>query len=180
MQPLPQCYYGDGIAGTLSKRDFKKYVIFAGIVIVVTAVDQLTKAVVWKMVPLYDSIHVINGFFNLTHIQNPGGAFGFLADQHFALRNLLFLVISLIALGLVFYFYMSTPKTHQLLGFGFALIFGGAVGNLIDRIRMGRVIDFIDIYFRSYHWPAFNIADSAISLGIIIFLAHAVFKKLPY
>ena len=79
--------------------------------------------------------------------------------------------------GLIFYFYIKTPQSQAWLAAGFALIFGGAIGNLIDRVRFGVVIDFLDFYLHKYHWPAFNIADSAISAGIIIFLYYLVFKK---
>ena len=77
------------------------------------------------------------------------------------------------------YFYNKTPKSFVLLSIGFALVIGGAVGNLIDRIRMGKVVDFLDFYIGNLHWPAFNVADSAVSIGMIIFVFHLVFKKLP-
>jgi signal peptidase II len=75
--------------------------------------------------------------------------------------------------------YKKTPATHPLLASGFALIFGGAIGNLIDRVRFGKVIDFLDFFIGNLHWPAFNIADSAISVGITIFAVHLVLKKMP-
>jgi signal peptidase II len=84
-----------------------------------------------------------------------------------------------VAVGLIFYFYKKTPTEHSWLTAAFALIFGGAIGNLIDRIRFGMVIDFLDFYVGNLHWPAFNIADSAISIGIGIFLYHLIFKKMP-
>jgi signal peptidase II len=79
----------------------------------------------------------------------------------------------------IFLLYKNTPKTHSLLAAGFALIFGGAAGNLIDRIRFGKVVDFLDFYIGNLHWPAFNIADSAITIGIAIFIFHILFKKMP-
>lgn len=129
--------------------------------------------------PLYHSVPVIPRFFNITHIQNPGGAFGFLANQSSSLRTIVFLLISTTAVGLIFWFYKNTPKTHPWLANAFAMIFGGAIGNLIDRIRFGKVVDFIDLYLGNFHWPAFNVADSAISIGIAIFIFHLLFKKLP-
>jgi signal peptidase II len=75
--------------------------------------------------------------------------------------------------------YKKTPHSHKLLAFGFALIFGGAVGNLIDRVRFGSVVDFLDVYLGRFHWPAFNIADSAITVGIMIFLFHLLRKEMP-
>jgi signal peptidase II len=83
------------------------------------------------------------------------------------------------AVGLIFYFYHKTPPGQTLLSTGFALIFGGAIGNLIDRVRFGMVVDFLDFYIGRHHWPAFNIADSAITVGIFIFIYHLVVKKMP-
>ncbi len=92
---------------------------------------------------------------------------------------MLFVLISSLAGGLIFCFYRNTPQTHPWLATGFALIFGGALGNLIDRVRFGKVVDFLDFYLGSYHWPVFNIADSAITVGVAIFLIHLVLNKLP-
>jgi len=146
---------------------------------VVVLLDQATKLMVLAKMPLYQSIAVLPGFFNLTHIRNPGGAFGFMAAGSPGIRNLLFVGVSAIAMGLIVYFYRSTPKTHSFLASALALIFGGAVGNLIDRLRFGEVVDFLDVYVNTYHWPAFNVADSAITVGITIFIAHLVLGKLP-
>ncbi len=148
----------------------------AGLVVVM---DQITKALILDNLPLYNSITVVPGFFNITHIHNPGGAFGFLANQGAGLRKTVFLFVSLLAVCLIFWFYKKTPTTHRILATGFAMIFGGAVGNLIDRVRFGKVVDFLDFYIGNLHWPAFNIADSAITVGIGIFILHIVFKKLP-
>jgi signal peptidase II len=155
---------------------FWPFTLIAGLVVVL---DQLTKLLVLAKMPLYHSITVIPGFFNLTHIRNPGGAFGFMAGGSHGLRNLLFIGVSAIAMGLIVYFYRSTPKTHPYLASALAMIFGGAVGNLIDRLRFNEVVDFLDLYLGAYHWPAFNVADSAISVGITIFIAHVVFGKIP-
>ena len=156
-----------------------KYMRLAGVGGVIVIADQITKALILKSMPLYHSVPVIPGFFNITHIQNPGGAFGFLANQSANLRTIVFLLISSLAVGLIFWFYKNTPKTHPWLASAFAMIFGGAIGNLIDRIRFGKVVDFLDLYLGDLHWPAFNIADSAISIGIAVFIFHLLFKKLP-
>lgn len=150
--------------------------VVAGIVVVI---DQLSKVIIFEMLPLYGTVSVIPGFFNITHIHNPGGAFGFLAGHSAVWRYFVFLFISSLAIGLIIYYYHKTPKTHILLSCGFALILGGAVGNMIDRVRMGIVIDFLDFYIGNLHWPAFNVADSAISIGITIFIYHLVFNKMP-
>ena len=123
-----------------------KYVYLALVVAAVVLGDQVTKAVILNNLPLYQSLTVIPGLFDITHIHNPGGAFGFLADSGPGVRKLVFFFVTLMAMGLVFWFYVKTPPTHRFLATGFALIFGGAVGNLIDRIRFGKVIDFLDFY----------------------------------
>ena len=155
-----------------------KYLKLAVIVGLVIMFDQITKAVIQNTVLLYHSIEVIPGFFSITHIHNPGGAFGFMANKSSGLRNLLFLLLSSLAICLIFYFYKKTPQKYSLLSACFALILGGAFGNLIDRIRFGKVVDFLDFYIGNYHWPAFNVADSAITVGIAIYLFHLIFKKM--
>ncbi len=152
---------------------------FSLIVGLIVLLDQITKLLVLAWIPLYHSIPVIPGFFNLTHIRNPGGAFGFMAAGSQGIRNLLFIGVSALAMGLIVYFYRSTPKTHPYLASALAMIFGGAVGNLIDRLRFGEVVDFLDVYLGVYHWPAFNVADSAISVGITLFIAHVLLGKMP-
>ena len=152
---------------------------FAAIAGSVVLLDQITKWLVLENIPLYRAKSVIPGLFNLTHIRNPGGAFGFMAAGSQVLRNLLFIGVSIIAMGLIAYFYRSTPKRYPYLGSALALIFGGAVGNLIDRLRFGEVVDFLDVYVGAYHWPAFNVADSAITVGITIFILHVVLGKMP-
>ena len=155
---------------------YLKLIIIAGAIVVV---DQITKLLILAYLPLYDSIPLIPGVFNLTHIHNPGGAFGFLASHSSSLRSVVFLLVSTLAVGLILWFYVKTPPSHPMLATGFALIFGGAIGNLIDRIRLGEVVDFLDFYVGTLHWPAFNIADSAISIGVVIFLFHLLLKKFP-
>jgi signal peptidase II len=154
----------------------RAFVLIAGVVIVL---DQVTKLLVVAQISLYQSIPVIPGVFNLTHIHNPGGAFGFMAAGHAGVRNLIFIGVSSLAMGLLIYFYRNTPRTHPYLAAALAMIFGGAVGNLIDRLRFGEVVDFLDVYLGAYHWPAFNVADSAITIGITIFIAHVVLGKIP-
>jgi signal peptidase II len=149
------------------------------IAVLVVAVDQATKLIIYHGVPLWGEINVVTGFFNIVHYHNPGGAFGIFAGAESGIRHVFFLVVSIMALGLVFYFYRSTPKTHRFLQAAFALIFGGAIGNLTDRFWLGKVIDFLDVYVNGWHWPAFNVADSAISIGIGIFVFHLLFGKMP-
>lgn len=165
----------------MNTRDvWVKYAKFAAIVVLVVLLDQITKMIVLRMIPEYERIVVISGFFNLTHVHNPGGAFGFLAQNGAAWRHWLFLGAAFFALGIILYFYHRTPRTLPWLAGSLAMIFGGAIGNMIDRIRFGEVVDFLDVYIASYHWPTFNVADSAVSVGIGIFILHILLKKMPF
>ncbi|MEJ2166878.1 MAG: signal peptidase II, partial [Desulfobacterales bacterium] len=137
-----------------------KYIRLAVVAGLVVLADQVSKALILKYLPLHHSISVIAGVFDITHILNPGGAFGLMANMSAVVRTIVFLFISSMAVGLIFYFYHKTPGNYKFLATGFALIFGGAIGNLIDRVRYGRVVDFLDFYIGNHHWPAFNIADS--------------------
>jgi signal peptidase II len=157
----------------------RKYVPFAVISALVIVLDQVTKIMVLQKMPLYHSISVIPGFFSLTHVHNPGGAFGFMAQHDSPWRHWLFLAAAGIALVMIIYFYHQTPPSHRLFGAALAMIFGGAVGNLIDRLRYGVVVDFLDFYIGYMHWPTFNIADSAVTVGVIVFVMHILFKKAP-
>ena len=158
------------------EKKYLRLLIVAGLVVLF---DQISKVIIFETMPLYATISVIPGFFNITHIHNPGGAFGFLAGYSAIWRHLVFLFISSFAIGLIIFYYHKTPKSYVFLSFGLALILGGALGNMIDRVRLGIVIDFLDFYVNNYHWPAFNVADSAITVGIIIFIYHLVFNKMP-
>lgn len=158
------------------EKKYFRLLIISGLVVVI---DQISKLIVFEALPLYESVPVIPGFFSITHIHNPGGAFGFLSGQSAVLRHIVFLLISSFAVGLIIYYYHRTPKNYLFLSCGFALILGGAIGNMIDRVRLGIVIDFLDFYVGNLHWPAFNVADSAITSGIIIFIYHLVFNKMP-
>ncbi|MFP4533808.1 MAG: signal peptidase II [Desulfobacterales bacterium] len=157
----------------------KKYARLPMIAGLVVIADQLTKWWVLQGIGRSEVIPVIPGFFNLVHWHNPGGAFGFFAGQGSQVRALFFIFFSLLAVALIFYLYRSTPAKYKWLLSGFSLIVGGAVGNLIDRIRFGHVVDFIDLYIGTVHWPAFNVADSAITIGMFIFAVYLITKKYP-
>ncbi len=160
----------------MTKDKILRLLIVGGVIILI---DQITKLYIHTSYAMGSVKTVIPGFFNIVHYHNPGGAFGLFAGQSQIVRVLVFLVISIIATGFILWLYRSIPKTHPMLANALALIFGGAVGNLIDRIRMGEVDDFLDVYIMNYHWPAFNIADSAICIGVGIFIFHMIFKKIP-
>ena len=178
-QHLPGCScIGEGRRHSKQTMFLKKLIQLAAVSGAVLILDQITKALVLGGLPLGQSVAVIPGFFDITHVHNPGGAFGFLADMSPQVRAWLFIAVSLLAAGLIVGFYWQTPPSQRLLQFGLALVFGGAIGNLVDRIRFGVVVDFIDVYLGDLHWPAFNVADSAITIGVFIFAFHLI-KRNP-
>ncbi len=156
-----------------------KYILFSVIAGLVIGVDQLTKILILNRLQLGQVVPIIPGFFNLTHVHNPGGAFGFLASNGSILRPIVFFGAAILALGLILYFQYKTPESYRYLSSALALVFGGAIGNLIDRFRMGEVVDFLDVYVGSHHWPSFNVADSAITIGVAIFIFHIFTNRLP-
>jgi signal peptidase II len=145
----------------------------------VVLADQITKYIIKINLVLHDNIIVIDNFFNITHILNPGGAFGLFANQSIEIRRFIFLFMSSIVAFFILWFYKKCAMDYIFLSYGLALIFGGAIGNLIDRFMYGKVVDFLDFYIGSSHWPAFNVADSAISIGMCILVYHILFNKVP-
>lgn len=139
--------------------------------------DQLTKQQIMQTMRLHESIPVIPNLFSLTYIRNPGAAFGLLAGSSNAFRMVFFGLTSIFALGLLGTILLRMPEADWMGRVSVAGILGGAIGNLIDRLRFGEVIDFLDIYIESYHWPAFNVADSAITVGVIVLIIHFAFEK---
>lgn len=142
---------------------------FLAIICAVVGFDQGTKLWIVKSFSLYDSRELIPGFFNLTYLTNKGAAFGFLAGQTGAWRHYLFLVLGTVALAVIGIAWARLRQAHPLYSISLPLIAGGAIGNLIDRVRLGSVVDFLDVHYKGYHWPAFNVADSAISIGVVVF-----------
>ena len=153
-----------------------RLILVSGFVVIA---DQITKYIININLVLHDNIIVIDNFFNITHILNPGGAFGLFATQPLEIRKFIFLFMSSIVAFFVLFFYKKCAMDYVFLSHGLALIFGGAIGNLIDRFMYGKVVDFLDFYIGSFHWPAFNVADSAISIGMCILVYHILFNKVP-
>ena len=150
-------------------RFLPKYRLLLIIAPLVVVFDQVTKVLIIRRVPLHKSFTIIPDFLNITHIQNSGVAFGVFSRQSFDMKQLLLMGASLLAVCLIFYFYHKSVHESRIMMSAFALIFGGAVGNLIDRFRIGRVVDFIDVHVGNLHWPSFNVADSAINVGAVLF-----------
>jgi signal peptidase II len=141
------------------------YVVIAALVV---ALDQLTKMLVDRFMSLHESHLLIDGVLRLTYVQNRGAAFGILSEADLPYQSLLFAVVSLGALGAIAAYAWRLPARSRLPQTALALIMGGALGNLLDRARLGYVIDFVDAYWGVHHWPAFNVADSAISIGVVL------------
>jgi len=155
----------------------KKNVIFLLTVAVLIVIDQVTKYFIHTGMALHDTIPVIPGFFSITYIRNPGAAFGFLAGASPTFRYVFFIGVTLAAIGLILHYLRTYAADDQLLTISLGMILSGAVGNLIDRVRFGEVIDFLDVYLGTSHWPAFNVADSAISVGAFILFIHLIRQK---
>lgn len=148
-----------------------KYLILAAIAGAIITADQAVKMYVHTHFQLHESIQVIPGFFNLTYVRNPGAAFGFLANTHETFRELFFLSMPPVALLIILAILRGVAETDRWTVTALSLVFGGAIGNYIDRIRFRYVIDFLDFHLDNvYTWPAFNIADSAIVIGVGVLL----------
>jgi signal peptidase II len=141
-----------------------------GLPAAVVALDQLTKALVRSRVPLDAEISVIPGLLNLTHVRNTGAAFGILNAAEFPLKTILIALVAVAALVGVGMYAASLARDELTARVGLALIIGGAAGNLIDRLAVGSVVDFVDVYWRAYHFWAFNVADAAITIGVIVMI----------
>jgi len=149
------------------------------IAILVVALDRLTKWAVSKNISLHDGIQVIPGFFRITHVENRGAAFGLFADSPAQWKIAVLVLFSVVALIIVSALLWRNSHSMTSTGIGLALILGGAVGNLWDRLLNGRVVDFLLFYIGQYQWPAFNVADSAIVAGAGLLVLEILFVKQP-
>jgi len=163
-------------ATRLSKGLDKKYIPLFTYMPVIIILDQLVKIYVDKTMYLYQSIEVLENFFHITYIRNKGAAFGILSGANESLRVPFFLTVSAIAIVVIIYTIYTYREESQLFPFSMALILGGAIGNMIDRIRLGEVIDFVDVHWYTHHWPAFNVADSAITIGVTLLIINILFE----
>ena len=156
------------------KRAVIRHVVVFSVALVWLVLDQLTKAAVTAGLAVGQGFSVIDGCFNIVHVLNRGAAFGFLGGQESGWQFWLFLAAALLVAGVIVHI-VRTSAWSPVLFFGLGSILGGAVGNLVDRVRSRAVTDFLDVYWGSWHWPAFNVADIAICLGV--FLAGIVLLR---
>jgi signal peptidase II len=144
----------------------KRWRLFSVIALAGLLADQATKLYIDGSMRLYDSIPVIENFFHITYVRNRGAAFSFLSNASWRLP--FFIAVSLIAAAVILVAFRKLRDDQRLAQVSFAMIFSGAVGNLVDRVRLGEVIDFLDAHWYRHHWPAFNVADSLICVGVFL------------
>jgi len=137
----------------------------AVIAIAVFVADQVTKAAVEASIPEHTTVPVVPHFLNFVHTKNAGAAFGLFSESPSAWKTVLLIVVSSLLLAMVIGVVWRNQQLRRVAGVGLALILGGALSNLFDRIRFGRVVDFVDVYYRGYHWYTFNLADASIVVG---------------
>ena len=157
----------------MKKNDVIFFITAAAIILL----DQITKYYINSYMSVGDSFPVIQGLFNITHVRNPGAAFGIFSKSPEIFRTVFLIAVTSAAMVLILYYIRMNRERGGLLNLARSLIFGGAIGNLIDRIRFGEVIDFLDFYIGSHHRPAYNVADSAISTGAVLLLIAMIWKK---
>jgi signal peptidase II len=161
---------------TIRRNTFRR-ILWAAIAVVVFAGDRVTKAVVEDSIPEHATIQILPHFLNLIHTKNAGAAFGLFSESPAPWKNLLLIVVSSLLLAMVIAVMWRNQQLGWAAGVGLALILGGALSNLFDRIRLGRVVDFVDVYFRNYHWPTFNLADGAIVVGAGLLVFQLLFLE---
>jgi signal peptidase II len=143
-----------------------KFVILIALTPLILILDQATKLFIDRSMKLYQSIPVIDGLFSITYLRNKGAAFSFLADASWRLP--FFILVTFVAVAAIMTAFVKLRDDQRLAAVSLTMILSGAIGNLIDRVRMGEVIDFLDVYWKTHHWPAFNVADSAICVGVAL------------
>jgi signal peptidase II len=141
--------------------------LIAGLVV---TLDQFTKSLVRSELSLFESVTVVPGFFDLTRIHNSGTAFGLLQTLNFPFKAPALTLLGLAVLAWLVYYTATLPVEQHLSRLGLALVLGGAIGNLIDRVAFGFVVDFVDVYFGGWHFWAFNVADASITVGVALML----------
>ncbi|MEI6613630.1 MAG: signal peptidase II [Chrysiogenales bacterium] len=144
----------------------KKFYFF--IMLGIVALDQASKWLVVKYIPLESTVNLVKGFFRFWHVRNSGAIWGFFQGHSNKLIPVAITVLAIAALLIVSYFFLRTPGSYRLELTAYTLILGGALGNIIDRLRLGYVIDFLDMFVKSWHWPTYNVADSCITIGVLL------------
>jgi signal peptidase II len=139
----------------------------------IVVLDQATKWLVIRRLPLYEDVPLISGLLSLQHVRNSGAVFGFLSGWNIPGKPYLFALLSTVALVALTYYARTIPKEERLPRFALGLVIGGAIGNLIDRVRFGYVVDFVKMFWGTHVWPNYNVADSAISIGLVLLVVDS-------
>lgn len=156
----------------------RKYLILLAVQGLIIAADQLTKFIITGSFRLGESLPVVANFFNLTLVHNTGAAFGFLSDLSHPIREPFFIIVPSLTLAAILYVFSKLHDQQTTSIYGLSLIIGGAIGNIVDRIRVGYVIDFLDFHWAGkYHFPAFNVADAAITVGAMLLIISMITEK---
>lgn len=155
----------------------KRNRLYIALIFILVAFDQITKFLVVKNIPIHSTKTVIPSFFNLIHVQNRGAIFGFFSRSSSSWVFIVLTALSLIALGLVIFYFLKTSSSERGMKISLSLVLAGALGNLIDRIFRGFVVDFLDFIIIKWHWPTFNIADSCISIGAALLFILFFFRR---
>ena len=153
----------------------KRWSLFLAIAVIGIIIDQITKIAIDRSMQLFDSIPIVENFFHITYVRNRGAAFSFLSDASWRLP--FFITVSIIAALVILIAFRKLRDDQKLAHISLAMIFSGAVGNLIDRVRLGEVIDFLDVHWYRHHWPAFNVADSLICVGVFMLAIDMVLEE---
>ena len=156
-------------------RDYRELYFFVAATVLI--MDQVTKLIVAKSIPLHGSVTVIPGFFRISHVLNPGAAFSMFADIRSPLATIGLLLFSFVVMTVITTILIKAKRVFSRTNVGLSLILGGALGNFLDRLLMGSVVDFLAFRLGSYHWPDFNLADSAIVAGAGLLLLDVFFQK---
>ncbi len=155
----------------------KRNMPFFILILVLLAIDQITKAIIAATIPFYGSVPVIPGFFALSHVRNKGAIFGIFSQTGSPLTTVLLTAASLLALGMVIFYFFKTPSSQKPMKITLTLILAGAFGNLIDRLFRGYVVDFLEVHVKSFYWPTFNVADSCISIGALVLVVIFLIRR---
>ena len=155
-------------------KGYHRYLLWMALAILIVLVDQVTKAAIVKWIPYLDAVE-LNGFTNLTHQRNYGAAWSFLADAGGWQRWFFVALATLVSGFIAAWLWRIRDGRYLTLALGLSLVLGGAVGNLVDRIRLGYVVDFIQVWFGSWPFPSFNVADSAITVGAALLIIDSLF-----
>jgi signal peptidase II len=160
-------------------RKFQGRLPYVVLVVATLVLDRWTKVLIRHRFGLNETISVIDGFFNITYVRNTGVAFGIFSSISSPAKSFLLSVFTACAALVVVTYSVRSPARNRLLQIALSLILGGALGNLYDRLAYGYVVDFLEFYAGSYHWPSFNVADSAISTGVALLALEIIRSETP-